>query len=262
MSSAPPTVETAVTVARLRAAGCVFAEDEARLLHSAAASPVELERFVQRRTAGEPLEVIVGFAEFCGLRIAVRAGVFVPRQRTECLVDQAVPLARAGSVLLDLCCGTGAVAAAVAARVPGLRVHAGDIDPAAVRCARQNLTPGGGAVYLSDLYAGLPQALLGRVDLLTVNAPYVPSGRVRLMPPEAREHEPLHALDGGPDGLDLQRRVIAGAARWLAPGGRLLVETSDDQAGLTAAAVTTAGLSVRVNHCDEHETSVVIASGG
>jgi release factor glutamine methyltransferase len=129
-------------VDRLRAAGCVYAEDEARLLTGEAASPAELEQLVDRRAAGEPLEYVLGWASFCGLRIAVEPGVFVPRRRTEYLVDQAVALRP--RVLLDLCCGTGAIAAAVRARLPDVEVHAVDIDPAAVRCARRNLT---GAVY-------------------------------------------------------------------------------------------------------------------
>src|SRR5690242_4963162 len=126
-------------VARLRAAGCVFAEDEARLLMSAARTPAELDAMVGQRAAGLPLEQVLGWAEFCGLRITVAPGVFVPRRRTEFLVRQAVALARTGAVIVDLCCGAGAIGAALAAAVEGAEVYAADIDPAAVRCARQNL---------------------------------------------------------------------------------------------------------------------------
>ena len=101
-------------------------------------------------------------------------------------------------------------------------MHAADIDPAAVRCARRNLGPAGGQVYQGDLYGPLPAGLRGRVDILLANVPYVPTSDVALLPPEAREHEARVALDGGPDGLDVLRRVAAGAPAWLAPGGHLL----------------------------------------
>ncbi|MDT7565026.1 MAG: release factor glutamine methyltransferase, partial [Pseudonocardiales bacterium] len=160
-------------VTRLRAAGCVFAEDEARLLISSARTPADLAAMVDRRVRGLPLEHVLGWAEFCGLRIAVDTGVFVPRRRTEFLVRQAASLARPGAVVLDLCCGSGAVGAALAATVERAEIHAVDIDPAAVLCARRNLA--GGQVYEGDLYEPLPDALRGRVDVLVANAPYVPT---------------------------------------------------------------------------------------
>ena len=243
-------------VARLRAAGCVFAEDEARLLRAAADSPAELDVLVAQRVDGVPLEVLLGWAEFCGLRIAVEPGVFVPRQRTAFLVEQAAALAQPGAVVVDLCCGTGAVGAAVAAAVSGVEVFAADIEPAAARCARRNLPPD--HVFQGDLFAALPAALRGTVDLLVVNAPYVPTDAIATMPPEARDHEPRRALDGGTDGLDVQRRVAAEAPIWLRPGGALLIETGADQAPHTAAAFTAAGLVPRVAHSDELYATVVI----
>ncbi|QFZ24445.1 putative protein N(5)-glutamine methyltransferase [Saccharothrix syringae] len=245
-------------VTRLRAAGCVFAEDEAALLLEAARTPAELEDMTARRVAGLPLEQVLGWAEFCGLRIAVEPGVFVPRQRTRHMVDLAVDRLRAGAVVLDMCCGTGAVAAAIAHRVPGIEVHAADVEPAAVRCARRNLP--GGHVYQGDLYAPLPGELRGRVDVLVANAPYVPSDEIALMPPEARDHEPRVALDGGTDGVDVQRRVVAGAGEWLAPGGRLLIETGARQAATTAAAFAAAGLRVEVAAREELAATVVIGT--
>jgi release factor glutamine methyltransferase len=202
---------------------------------------------VGRRVAGQPLEHVLGWAEFRGLRIAVDPGVFVPRRRTAFLVAQALALAPAARVVVDLCCGSGAVGAALlaelgSAELGGAELHAVDIDPSAVRCARRNLAGTGARVHQGDLYQPLPTDLRGRVDLLVANAPYVPSSAVGLMPPEARLHEPLVALDGGADGLDVLRRVIAGAPRWLAPGGRLLVETSEEQAPALAADVAAAGL--------------------
>ncbi len=242
--------------ARLRAAGCVFAEDEARLLTAAARTRAELDAMVSRRAAGEPLEQVLGWAEFCGLRIAVAPGVFVPRRRTEFLVRQARALARPGDVIVDLCCGAGAIGAALAAAVDHAEVHAADIDPAAVRCARQNLP--GGHVYQGDLYEPLPASLRGQVSVLAANVPYVPSGEIGFLPPEARAYEPRAALDGGADGLGVLRRVAAGAPGWLAPGGHLLIETSERQAPLAEAAFTAGGLTVRVATSTELGAAVVI----
>src|SRR6201984_3739208 len=232
------TIPDSLIVTRLRAAGCVFAEDEARLLMSAARTPAELDAMVGQRVAGLPLEQVLGWAEFCGLRITVAPGVFVPRRRTEFLVRQAAALARPGAVIVDLCCGAGAIAAALAAAVEGAEVHAADIDPAAVRCARQNLPAD--RVYQGDLYAPLPAALRGRVAILAANVPYVPAREIELLPAEARAHEPRAALDGGADGLDVLRRVAIGAAAWLAPGGYLLSETSDRQASVAEGALAAA----------------------
>jgi release factor glutamine methyltransferase len=242
-------------VAALRAAGCVFAEEEAALLDEAAGSSAELDALLARRVAGEPLEQVLGWAEFCGMRFVVEPGVFVPRRRTELLVREAVALVASGSVVLDLCCGTGAVGAAVAAAVDGVQLHAADIDPAAVRCARWNVA---GSVYEGDLYAVLPDLLRGRVDVLVANAPYVPTDAIALMPPEARDHEARAALDGGVDGLDVQRRVAAGAPDWLAPGGSLLIETSRRQAPETLATFTRAGLTARVAENEELAGTVVV----
>ena len=251
-------------VARLRAAGCVFAEAEAQLLVAAAASPAELSAMVERRADGMPLEHVVGWAEFCGLRIAVGPGVFVPRRRTEFLVRLAAAGwaadRRAGSespVVLDLCCGSGAAGVAVAAALGGARLYAADIDPVAVAYARRNAGPAGGQVYQGDLFGPLPDGLRGHVDILAVNVPYVPTGEIGLLPAEAREHEPRVALDGGPDGLDVLRRVAAAAAQWLAPGGRLLTEASERQAVAAAAVLAGGGLAAAVASDDELGATVV-----
>jgi release factor glutamine methyltransferase len=244
-----------VIVARLRAAGCVFAEDEAALLISAARDPGELEVMVSRRTGGLPLEQVLGWAEFCGLRIAVDPGIFVPRRRTEFLVRQALRLARPRDIIVDLCCGAGAIGAALAAAVEGAEVHAVDIDPAAVHGARHNVP---GHVYQGDLYEPLPPGLRGQVAIVVANVPYVPTEEIELLPAEARAHEPLIALDGGTDGLDVLRRVAAGAPAWLAPGGYLLIETSERQAAHAAAAFAASGLDPQVVSSADLSATVII----
>ena len=243
-------------VSRLRAAGCVFAEDETRLLTSTARTAAELDAMVDRRAAGLPLEQVLGWAEFCGLRITVTPGVFVPRRRTEFLVRLAAARAQPGAVIVDLCCGAGAIGAALAAAVDRAEVHAADIDPAAVRCARQNLPSG--RVYQGDLYDALPAGLRGRVAILAANVPYVPTLQIALLPPEARAHEPRTALDGGADGLDVLRRVAAGSGEWLAPGGHLLSEISERQAPLAEAALAAGGLAARVVSSADLDATVVI----
>ncbi|GAA3880239.1 putative protein N(5)-glutamine methyltransferase [Streptomyces lacrimifluminis] len=244
-------------VAALRAAGCVFAEDEARLILSAAPGPEELAAMVTRRASGLPLEHVLGWAEFSGLRIAVEHGVFVPRRRTEFLVSEALAQAPDASVVVDLCCGSGAVGAALAAVLSGVELHAADIDPVAVRCAHHNVATYGGHAHQGDLFDALPADLRGRVGILAANVPYVPTEEVGLLPPEARDHEPLVALDGGGDGLDVLRRVVAGAPEWLAPGGCLLVETSERQAPTAVEAFEAAGLVTRLAVSDELYAHVV-----
>jgi release factor glutamine methyltransferase len=240
---------------------------------SAARTPADLAAMVDRRAAGLPLEHVLGWAEFCGLRIAVDPGVFVPRRRTEFLVRIAAALVspaaglagrtlgRPRAVVVDLCCGSGAVGAALVAALDRVELHAVDLDPTAVRCAHRNVAAAGGQVHEGDLYEPLPAALRGRVDILVANTPYVPTEEVGLLPPEARLHEPRLALDGGADGLDVLRRVTAAAPQWLAPGGHLLVETSERQAPQVVEVFTRAGLIPRVARSDELNATVVSGTG-
>ncbi|MEJ3652505.1 putative protein N(5)-glutamine methyltransferase [Actinomycetes bacterium KLBMP 9759] len=253
-------MELVPVVTRLRAAGCVFAEEEAALLAEAASSPAELAGMVERRAQGLPLEQVVGWAQFSGTRVAVEPGVFVPRRRTEHLVREAVRKAAPGAVVVDLCCGTGALGLAVATAVRDTELHAADVDPAAVRCARRNVEPAGGRVHEGDLFAPLPHDLRGRVDVLLANVPYVPSHDLELLPAEARLHEARVALDGGADGLDVLRRVAAQAPAWLAPGGHVLVEVSDRQIGTAAALVAAAGLDPTVSRCEDLGATVLVAT--
>jgi len=228
----------------LRAAGCVYAEDEAALLRDEATDPGRLAAMVAARVAGRPLEQVVGWAGLDGVRVHLRPGVFVPRRRSELLVRVAADeVGRGAETVVDLCCGSGALGAALLVRHPDLDLHATDLDPAATTCARDNLPPE--RVHEGDLYDALPARLRGRVHVLVVNAPYVPSAAIATLPPEAREHEHHLALDGGADGLDVQRRVIAQAPQWLAPGGLLVLETGRAQAATTAALMEAAGLATR-----------------
>jgi release factor glutamine methyltransferase len=247
----------AETVAALRAAGCVYAEDEADLLlEDHETTHRDLDELVARRVAGEPLEWVLGWAEFADLVITVRPGVFVPRRRTELLAAEAVARLQPASVAVELCCGAGAVAAAILQEVPFVEVHAADIDPVAVACARENVPNGN--VHQGDLYDALPGDLRGRIDVLVANTPYVPSDEIALMPPEARDHEPRHTLDGGPDGLDPLRRISARAREWLAPGGHLLIEVSERQLPVATAAFGADGLATSSATSPELGACVVI----
>ncbi|ALD12875.1 putative protein N(5)-glutamine methyltransferase [Clavibacter capsici] len=266
--SADPRLEA--LVGRLRAAGCVFAEEEAGLLLDAAAErhpsgdgtgateavatarAAELEAMTSARVAGEPLETVLGWVAFAGRRIVVRPGVFVPRRRTERLASAAVAEARAvaGPLVVDLCCGSGAIGAVLADEVPGAVVHAADVDPVAVACAAVNLAPRGAAVHRGDLLDALPGDLRGRIDVLVANVPYVPRAGLALMPPEARLHEPAATHDGGIDGLDVLRRVARGSGTWLAPGGVLLFEVAVAQLDAALDALAAAGWEARIAPTD------------
>ena len=249
MSTADP------LVSRLRAAGCVFAEDEAELLR-AAESGAALEALVARRIAGEPLEVLLGWAEFAGLRVAVAAGVFVPRRRSELLVEHALAELDAGATVVELCCGVGAIGAAIRAARPDVEVWAADIDPDAVAVARRNLPAE--RVVEGELFTPLPAELRGCVDVLVANAPYVPTAEIAYMPSEARDHEHRVALDGGPDGHTVQARIASGCRGWLAPGGRVVIETSERQAPDTALLLEQQGLVTRIVRDEERDATAVV----
>jgi release factor glutamine methyltransferase len=244
-------------VAALRAAGCVYAEEEAAILLDSAHDEATLWSHVDARAAGRPLEHVVGWAALCGRRYVVAPGVFVPRRRSELLVELAAGLVRPGDVVVELCCGAGAIAAAIAAAVPGVIVHAADIDPVAVACARRNLPPA--QVHEGDLYDALPPTLAGAIDLLVANAPYVPTTELGALPAEARLHESPIALDGGLDGLDVQRRVALGSPAWLAPAGRLIIETSTAQSAGSVRLCVAAGLAAHIETDDDLDATAVVA---
>jgi release factor glutamine methyltransferase len=258
------------TVALLRAAGCVYADEEARILSEAASSTDELRSLADRRAGGEPLEYVVGWAEFCGLRVPVSRGVFVPRRRSEFLVECAVHAVgaartrangRPGRVkVLDMCCGSGAIGLAVATRAGDVELLAADDSLLAVECARENLAPFGGRVFLGDLFAPIPRSDLHSLDLIVANAPYVPTDEIRRLPPEARLYEPRSTLDGGPDGTSVHRRLLASATDWLRAPGLVLIETSSDMADETALIARDKGFTVEIRECLELDATVVVAT--
>ncbi|GAB3259165.1 putative protein N(5)-glutamine methyltransferase [Alteromonas gracilis] len=250
MPSSPESLSLHALTERLRAAGCVRAEDEAVLILADGRDAVAL---VERRVAGEPLEQVLGWAGFAGRRYAVRPGVFVPRPRSVLLAAAAVEALPPGGVLVDLCCGVGAITGAVLDRVPDAQAWAVDLDPVAVACARENLP--GVRVLEGDLDAPLPRRLRRAVDVLVANAPYVPTAEVDLLPHEARDHESRVALDGGADGLAVHRRIAAAAPTWLAPDGVLLVEVAEAQASVLADVYARRGLRASVR--EEDGTAVV-----
>ncbi|GAC1523957.1 MAG: putative protein N(5)-glutamine methyltransferase [Marmoricola sp.] len=240
-------------VAQLRAAGCVFAEEEAALLREVSTDQATLADLTARRVAGEPLEYLVGFVELGGSRYSLQPGVFIPRQRSALLVTEAARVG--GGLILDLCCGCGALGLAVRERIGGALVAA-DISAVAVECARRN---GVEEAYVGDLFSPLPGTLRGSVGLLIANTPYVPSAAIADMPRESRDHEPPASVDGGADGLDLHRRVLADASAWLTSGGHLLTETSRTQAPALAQLARDAGLEPQLVTDDDLGATVLIA---
>ena len=223
MSSDDPTGRGLVD--RLRRAGCVFAEREAAALCETFGTRDELERAVRRREAGVPLEHVLGYAELAGIRVVVTAPVFIPRRRTEWLVNRGVSLlltGRAVGPVLDLGCGSGALAAAVRHRVPTVEVLATDSDEAAVACARSNGKQHGFAVYRGNWFEGLPSRYRRGLGLVVAYLPHVPTEELVLLPGDNLRAEPTETVDGGPDGLGPLRRVLEQLDDWLADEGRLL----------------------------------------
>lgn len=234
-------------IGELQAAGCAFAEREAHLLEDSATG-ADLDDLVRRRCAGEPLEHLLGWVEFRGRKLTVGPGVFVPRRRTELLSE----LADCAGVLLEMCCGAGPVAATAAAA----KTYAVDIDRTATEYAARNAPEA--TVLVGDLFQPLPGVLHGAVDVIAANAPYVPTAAIATMPPEARDNEPRVALDGGPDGLSLHRRIAREGPRWLRPGGRLLIETGRLQATYTVAALRAVGLDTHIEIDEDRQATVAV----
>lgn len=257
----------------------------------------ELLHMVDRRVKGYPLEPIVGWAQFYGHKMIVRPGVFVPRKRSELLVQRGLraladrPVMNVTQRILDLCCGSGAVAAAIARELSlpaidgaidgainvslegaqqeisdrsvdgasGWEMYAADVDQASVDCAAENLAPSSGQVYCGDLFDPLPHTLRGTFALIVANAPYVPTAAIAFMPQEARLHEPEAALNGGRDGLDLHRSIAAQAPLWLERGAFLMLESSVGQAAATASILAEHGFSTAI--CSNTELGGTVVTG-
>jgi release factor glutamine methyltransferase len=213
--------------ALLSRAGFIAAKEEASELLTCAAGDVELlDSLVARRLTGEPLAWITGTVSFCGVEIRVDPGVYVPRWQSEPLALRAVERLPTNGTAIDLCTGTGAVAKTLITNHPGARVVASDVDERAVACATAN----GVEVYLGDLFAPLPHALEGRVDVVVGVVPYVPASALPLLQRDTFAFESPLSYDGGHDGTDILRRVLTDSPRFLRRGGALLLELGGEQA--------------------------------
>ena len=203
------------------------AEEEAgELLEVTVGDVALLESLVRRRCAGEPLAWLTGSVRFCGETILVHPGTYVPRWQSEALaLSAAARLPELGSAV-DLCTGAGAIAVALRRRRPRAQIVGTEIDPVAAACARAN----GVEVYEGDLTANLPCSFAGTVDVVTAVVPYVPTGRLHLLPRDVLEWEPRRALDGGQNGTDLLARAAREAATLLRAKGSLLLELGAGQA--------------------------------
>ena len=231
---------------RLAAAGCVAPDDEARELCLDAPDPVELEARLRRREAGEPLAWIVARTRFGGVDVHVAPGVYVPRVQTEELARRAAGVLSACGTAVDLCTGSGAIAAWLQRARPDARVVGVDIDLRAARCAAHNHV----RVVIGDLAA--PLHLTGAVEVVTAVAPYVPTAERRLLPPDVQRHEPALALDGGDDGLAVVRRVVENASELLRAGGHLLLELGGAQDEALAPGLTRRGFTSIESWRDDH----------
>jgi release factor glutamine methyltransferase len=247
-------------VSALAEGGCVAPDAEADALFVAASEGIgPIEELVARRLGGEPLAWITGSVVFWGVRIHVDPGVFVPRPYTQTMAGRAVALVPADGVAVDLCTGSGAVAAVIGSTHPRAKVVATDIDPVAVACARRN----GVSALVGDLDEPLPPSLRGLVDLMTAVVPYVPTEELAFLPRDVLANEPRIALDGGPWGTAVLVRTAEAAARWLRPGGSVLLELGGDQAGEVAKALAGVGFSeIRVHRDGDGQDRAIEARAG
>lgn len=235
------------TARRLRAAGCVFAEDEAEQLWATFAVAAEREQAVRRRERGTPLEHVLGHALFDGRRVEVDPGVFVPRRRAEPLVGLAAAAALTGRPCVDLGCGSGAIAAALAVRLPDTTVLATEVDPPAVACARRNGATYGFTVHRSDWFDALPVACRGRVGVAVAYLPHVPTAQLTLLSTDYRSAEPLVTVHGGIDGLDPLRAVLDQAPTWLGGDGALITMAASEQSADVTALAAARGWGVQAH---------------
>ncbi len=211
---------------RLSVAGCVAANEEAEELAAAALGQgEELASLVDRRTTGEPLAWITGTTVFCGYSVAVHPGVYVPRWQSERLAERAAQLLPPRGRAIDLGTGCGAIACLLMVRRPEASVLGTECNPVAAECARRN----GVTVADGDLFEGVPASWRGTVDLVVAVLPYVPTDEIAYLPRDVLAFEPISALDGGADGLDVVRRAVSEVRRWLRIGGHVVLEIGGEQ---------------------------------
>ncbi len=212
-----------------------------------------LRPLVKRRAAREPLQHLVGSVDFCGVTLAVSRAALVPRPETEVVAQVAIARLDAATprTVLDLGTGSGAILLALLAARPKARGVGTDRDAAALALARANAETTGLAARVEfregDLFAPVGEE---RFDLLVSNPPYIPSGEIANLQPEVREHDPRAALDGGPDGLDVLRRLAKDAAAHLNPGGTLVMEIGHDQSAAVEALLRETGWEMVAFHKD------------
>jgi release factor glutamine methyltransferase len=213
-----------------------------------AAETAHYRELIERRARREPLQYLLGWEDFHGLRLAVTPDVLVPRPETEGLVEWVLEVLadRPDPVMADLGTGSGAIACAVASRLPRAEVLAVELASGALAVASRNVRELGLServrLLAGDLFAPLG-SLSASLDLVVANPPYLPSAVIGSLPPEVSRHEPRAALDGGPDGLGVIRRIVAGAPPVLKPGGWLLMEIGEEQAGPIASLMAAEGFS-------------------
>ncbi len=229
----------------------------------------ERERYlslVARRAAGEPFPILVGSIEFYGLTLEVKPGSFVPRPSSELTVSRAVKRIKKcrRPVVVDVCTGAGPIALAIAHELPRAEVWGTDIDADGLAQARRNaklLEIDNTTFRKSDMYGSLPKRLKAKLDLITGHIPYVPPGEVADLPAEVKDHEPLFTLSGlSKDGLGLIRTAVEQAPEWLAPGGWMLLEISEDLVPKVRKLCDKAGFEDHGYASDEDDLSVVVES--
>ena len=204
------------------------------------------EALIDRRATGEPIPFIKGYTEFRGLELVAVPGVFVPRDSSEFLAEQAIRRLRkrTAPTYVDLATGAGAIALAVANEVPWAHVYAADLSKEAVALARKNARKLGlrATFAAGDLFAPIPKNVAGKVDVITIHPPYVAKEEVADLPDEIKDWEPVHTLtDQSDDGLGLVRRTVEEAPAWLGKRGWLLMETDPDRARDVKRVMTAGG---------------------
>ena len=213
-----------------------------------AESAADYRELVARRAGHEPVQYILGWEEFRGLRLTVTPDVLIPRPETEGLVERALELLadRPGAAVADVGTGSGAIACALAETRPDLEVLAVDQSLGALAVASDNVRALGlGSrvrLLAGDLFGPL-SSLRGSLDMVVANPPYLPGRSLAALPLEVARFEPPMALDGGPDGMRVLRRLIAESPAFLRPGGWLVMEIGEDQAGALASLMAAEGFS-------------------